>query len=382
MRLIFVTHSLPPLGKPASNIGGMQRAATELDTALNTADGISYRSIAMRSSWAKTHVKIFPFLARTYRKLKREIREENVDAILFSSMVTATLIIWLAKLLKQKSIATMVIAHGLDVTTPIGIYQRAVAKVFQHVDAVFPVSTATADACVEKGLDREKVHVVPNGIDTERFSAPESTVSARSKLLEEFTDLPDDSLLLISVGRHVARKGYPWFIANVMTQLPSNVHYWLAGEGPQTAAIKTAIADNNLGDRVRAIGKISEQQLRLLYAGGDLFIMPNRPVSDDMEGFGIVILEAGLSGTPTIGARLEGICDVITDGVNGHYAETGDAQDFASVIQFYNRDRDALAALSSSAATHTIDTFGWEEISERYLRQIRRVVGDEEVSPA
>ena len=82
--------------------------------------------------------------------------------------------------------------------------------------------------------------------------------------------------------------------------------------------------------RVRCLGKISEDELVELYRRGQLFVMPNIVVPGDMEGFGIVMLEAGACGLPTLAADLEGIRDVIDEGINGWFAPTEDADAFAS----------------------------------------------------
>ena len=64
MRLLFVSHSFPPPHAPLSNVGGMQRVATELHGAFETRDDVAMRTVAPRSSWKWVHIKAVPFLAR------------------------------------------------------------------------------------------------------------------------------------------------------------------------------------------------------------------------------------------------------------------------------------------------------------------------------
>ena len=124
-----------------------------------------------------------------------------------------------------------------------------------------------------------------------------------------------------------------------MPQLPENVHYWLAGNGPETPNIQQTINKNNLNNRVRLLGRVSDEHLSLLYRGSDLFMMPNIPVAGTMEGFGVVMLEAGMGGQPIIASRLEGIQDVITEGQNGHYVESGDADGFVNAVMKYHQKK-------------------------------------------
>jgi len=218
---------------------------------------------------------------------------------------------------------------------------------------------------------------VPNGVDLTRFDQPRSRETARRALIKGFGNrtglprTPDEGLLLCSVGRHVERKGFSWFINHVMPLLPENVHYWVAGSGPETESLEAAVARKQLGDRVRLLGRIPERELRLLYRGADLFIMPNIPVAGDMEGFGVVMLEAGLSGLPVVAARLEGITDVIDDGVNGRLVESGNAWAFAEEILRYHHQPDRLQEAADRAASHTADTFSWEAIARRYIAVVR-----------
>ena len=162
----------------------------------------------------------------------------------------------------------------------------------------------------------DRVQVVPNGVRVERFSLGSGST--------------DGQINLISVGRLVKRKGFAWFVDKVMPLLPPHVCYSIIGSGPEEEVIKDAIQRHDLQDRVRLLGQCSDSQLVQMYQESDLLIMPNRPVPGDMEGFGVVILEAGACGTPTVAAKLEGITDVITPGENGVLVENGHAEAFCS----------------------------------------------------
>lgn len=368
MRILFVSHSFPPPGRPLANVGGMQRVATELYAALRALPDVQTEGLLLHTSWRMTHARVPFFQARVLRRLRAEARRPTVDAVLFSSMVTGVTAFRAAPALRRAGLPTAAIVHGLDVTTPFGPYQRFVPRVFAALDAVLPVSRATGEACVARGLDPARLTVVPNGIDTGRLSAPSDRLTERRALARAVgADLPEGALLLASAGRHVRRKGFAWFAANVMPRLSPDVHWWLAGEGPETEAVREAARAHGLEARVRVLGRVSEADLARLYRGADVFAMPNRPVAGDMEGFGVVMLEAGLAGLPTVGAALEGVLDVIVEGENGHLVPSGDPAAFADVIMRYARDRAALAALSSRTSAYVRATFAWEAVARRYV---------------
>ena len=377
MRVLFVSHSLPPEGRPLDNIGGMQRVAAKLLSELHAREDVTVDEAVLRTSWKWIHFKVGPYLLRTGWDIRQRAQRGEVDLVLFSSMVTAALAVPLQRVLRANGVKTAAIVHGLDVTTDFAPYQWFVPKVFGALDAVLPVSQATGAACTERGLPPEKMHVVPNGIDLDRFAAPDGKAAMRAELTQALDDpeapLPDDALLLCSVGRQVERKGFDWFVANVMPRLPSDVHYWIAGDGPEADAVQAAIDDNDLNHRVRRLGRISEENLARLYRGSDLYIMPNVPVPGDMEGFGVVMLEAGQCGCPVIASRLEGIRDVITEGVNGHLVEPQAPDAFVNAIFPYYRNPEVLAEASKQAVEHVEARFNWTAVADRYADVLRSV---------
>ena len=370
-RLLFVSHSLPPRGRPLDNVGGIQRVAVELMQALQNQPGVELVPLVLESAWSERHWRVPLFLARALREIPRLVRQGDVDGVLFASMVTGSLAVPLRKVLEEHGVPTAVIAYGHDVTMPLGIYQRWVPRVFASVNRVLPISRATAEACRARGLPDAKMNLVALGVDMSRFPQPGDRAAARAELAATLDNveapLPGDALLLCCVGRQVERKGFHWFVDNVMPQLPEDVHLWLAGDGPEGPRIRAAIDTHGLHSRVRMLGRLTDSEIAQLYAGADLFIMPNVRVPGDMEGFGLVMVEAGACGLPTIASRLEGILDVITDGCNGVLVESGDAQGFANAIERFRADPALLQSMSARTASFTRKNFSWEKL---------RVTGD------
>jgi len=375
VRLLFVTHSFSPPDRPLSNVGGMQRVAMELHAALERRDDtdLFYDIIKLEASWKWIHWLVGPFLIRTWWRLRRQINRGEVDVILFSSMVTAMLAVPLRPHMARQGVRAAAIVHGQDVTKPVAAYQRFVPRIFAALDMVMPVSGPTGEACAARGLPEKRIGVVHNGVQLDRFSVFEWPAGSRAP--HPFrSELPEDALLLCSVGRQVKRKGFAWFIDQVMPRLPDHVHYWLGGDGPEGEAIQAAIDAHDLGGRVRLLGRLGDAELTDIYQSADLFVMPNIPVPGDMEGFGIVMLEAAINGLPTVAARLEGIREVITDDQNGFFVESGDVEGYLSRIIGLDQDRNHLGALSSRARAHVAATFGWDAVASNYLRFLRQLI--------
>jgi phosphatidylinositol alpha-1,6-mannosyltransferase len=179
-----------------------------------------------------------------------------------------------------------------------------------------------------------------------------------------------DAFLLCSVGRLVRRKGALWFVENVMPRLPANVHYWIGGDGPMASEIRAAIERRELTARVRLLGRLSDHEVGNLLRGADLFVMPNVPVRNDMEGFGVVMLEAGVCGLPVVAARLEGIIDVVHEGWNGCLVTSGSVEEWVRAIERFHAHRDLLAELSTRSASFTREQFAWHVVVHDYLEAL------------
>lgn len=352
----------------------MQRVAMELDAAIERSDrpDLTYDIIKLEASWKWIHWLVGPFLMRTWWRLRRMIVREEVDVVLFSSMVTAWLTVPLRPLMDQHGVRAAAIVHGQDVTKPVAAYQRFVPRIFEALDIVMPVSGPTGEACAARGLPEDKIRVVHNGVQLDRFPSHEWPAGARAPHAFR-SELPAEALLLCSVGRQVERKGFAWFIDNVMPRLPDHVHYWLGGDGPEGDAIQAAIDGRQLNDRVRLLGRLGDSELTDIYQSADLFVMPNIPVEGDMEGFGIVMLEAAINGLPTVAARLEGIREVITDDQNGFFVESGDVDGYVARITQLDSNRAHLQSLSARAHDHVAATFGWDAVASHYLNHLQHL---------
>jgi phosphatidyl-myo-inositol dimannoside synthase len=371
VRVLYVTHSFPLPGDPLSNVGGMQRVAVGLHEALAASPRIQLSTLALETSWKGTPYRMPGFMLKLLATLPARVERERIDAVLFSSMVTASVTALLKNALHRRGTLITGIPIGRDVTLPTPGYQRFVRRVLASLDVTFPISRATADECRQRGLAEDKIHVLPCGVDTGLFNAPVDRQAARGELLRAIGEtpetVPDDRLILVSVGRHQERKGFQWFTDRVMPQLPEDVLYLVTGEGPMTPVIQAAVDRHGLAGRVRLLGKVPEDTLRVLYRGGDLFVMPNIHVEGDIEGFGVVMLEAGMCGLPVLAADLEGISDVVTEGANGHLLRSGDVDGFTGQVMRYRTDRDALGTASRMAAAHTAESFTWAAIADRML---------------
>lgn len=379
MRILYVSHSFPLPGDPLSNVGGMQRLAQGQFAALAEHPAVEMHSLLLETSWKATPYRMPGYMAGLLWQIPRIVKREKIDVVLHSSMVTASLTPTMIGAIHKAGAIVAAVPVGRDVTLPTVGYQWYVRRVLRSLDAVFPISRATAQECLQRGLPPSRMHVVPCGVDAQLFNAPRDRRAARRELLraigESAQTIPDDALILVSVGRHQERKGFAWFTDHVMPRLPRDVVYLITGEGPMTPRIQEAIDRHGLVGRVRMLGKVDEEMLGRLYRGADLFVMPNIHVKGDIEGFGVVMLEAGMCGMPVLAADLEGISDVIREGENGHLVPSEDADAFVDRVMRYRASPERLGEASRGAAVYTARHFSWPAIADRYVRLLQQQIG-------
>jgi phosphatidylinositol alpha-1,6-mannosyltransferase len=249
--------------------------------------------------------------------------------------------------------------HGLDVTYGNEFFQRMIPRCIASMDAVICVSRSTRDACVQRGIPRQKCHVIPNGIDPAEFQLTSAEEAKISKLEAILPISFSGNKILLSVGRLVARKGIGWFVENVMPRLTGDYCYLVAGEGPEWAVIQAIVQRQGLGDRVFLLGRVPDTTRVRLYHAADVFIMPNIERRDDVEGFGIAAIEAGSCGLPVVASDLQGLRDAVLHGRTGYLVEAGNVAGFV--------DRITSMSLGKDTVRTTVNTqFNWTTIGKRY----------------
>lgn len=368
MKILYISHLHPPEGKPLESIGGMQNVSMQLVRVLGNRDDVELKTIIQQAPWEGIGISTTIFLVNLLGRITEEVRSFKPDVILFSSMVTAGVAPFLPK---SVDVPMVTINHGQDVTLPLWIYQKYLPFVFEKLSGVISVSAATREASIERGMNPDIGVVLPNGLDTEKLSKLPDHDVARRAIEEHFKIDLKGKYLLLTVGRQVKRKGHTWFINHAMPLLKNDVIYLIVGDGPEYEYIKRAKQNSPLNEKIILAGRQPGKVLDYAYAASDLFIMPNIPVPGDMEGFGIVLLEANSAGLPAVASNLEGIKDVIEQGVNGYRVEHSRPELFSQTIDKVLESE--ILTLSESARNYAVETFSWEKVVNSYINFLSEV---------
>jgi len=370
VRILYVSHTHPPKGEILDNVGGMQRVSQQLVAELNKREDIQLVEQTVNvSGKGKIALNTIGFLFKELMELPHSVRKENADVILFSSMVTASL----AYLLRNRIDVPMVtINHGRDVTLPVNIYQWFVPKVFSKLDGVISVSEATRQECIKRGMVPHRGVALPNGFDLSNLSSFPDKQESRLRLQRNFRIPLEDHFMLLTVGRNVKRKGHEWFIREVLPKLEDRVVYVSVGDGPEFDNIQKAKEESQCKKQIFLLGRQPDEVLKQAYSAADVFVMPNIPVEGDMEGFGIVLLEANMARTPAVAADLEGIKDVIAPGKNGYRVPTLSPDRFARKIHEVLHDN--LEQFSEQTRSYVQERFSWNHVAQQYIDYLKSVI--------
>lgn len=296
MRILFLTRAY------GQRAGGMERLSFELIQNVSKQPEVS--AITIAHTGPRSTAPFFNLLALP----KALAAARQADVIHLGDPILSFLG-WLLKKFTGKPIAVTV--HGLDITYPNPFYQLYLQLFFRNFDTYLPISKYVASILKNHNI-QGKIEVINPGI-ADRFYDPSITRDQLGKLLNH--NIANKKILFTS-GRLVKRKGHEWFIREVLPRLPENVLYVIAGNGPERQHLSSS-EERSAAGRVRLLGKVTDDQLKILYNTIDAFIMPNIPVENDVEGFGLVLLEAALCNRPVFAASLDGIPDAIHSGKNG-----------------------------------------------------------------
>lgn len=199
-------------------------------------------------------------------------------------------------------------SYGMEIAgMPGGLKGWMMRRWLRKPDLHLTISRYTQGLLESKGVAADRIVRYPLGADLERFRPDLDTSELRARLQ------PGDGPILLSVGRLVKRKGHDTLIEAmplILERHPGAVLYF-AGDGPLRAQHETDIRRAGLSDRIRMLGEVDETDLPLLYSMADLFVLPVRRIHADVEGFGLVFLEAMACGCPVVAGNSGGVPDAV-----------------------------------------------------------------------
>ncbi|MEK7570469.1 MAG: glycosyltransferase, partial [Patescibacteria group bacterium] len=313
--------------------------------------------------------KIRPRWLGTYKSFKHYTEKHDYDLIVlghYAPYLAAAL-----RCRKKYGTKVVVITHGMDVLsydTAGGVRRRMLRKNLPQADLVIANSNFTNTHLQRLGVAESRRVIITPGADL-----PETVVSkaeARTTL-----KLPQDAQLLLSVGRLVQRKGHVLAIdafASLTEKYP-NLHYLIVGRGAEEGNIRARIAKHHLEQRIHVVNNLEDTSLA--YAAADLFVFPSfEGKHGDVEGFGLVSVEAQAHGLPVLASNTGGIPETINPGITGELVEPGEADEIAKAIEPFLKDPLRLQRYSDRARKFAKEQFSWATRRKRIAELLQLVI--------
>jgi len=266
---------------------------------------------------------------------------------------------------KRKKIPYIFYAHGLDILLPQKFMRKKtlLKNIIKEAKAIIANSHFTKDELIKLGATPNKVKVVypcPN-IKTEEAS------EWKMDEIKNEHELHNKKVLL-TVGRIVERKGHDMVIKalpQIIKEVP-NIIYLIVGKGPQEEKLKNLVKKMKLAEYVKFLGAVPQEDLTAYYQACNTFIMPARQLPNgDVEGFGIVYLEANLYGKPVIGGKSGGVPEAIIDNQTGLLVNPESTDEIAQASIKLLTDEAYAAKLGTQGLERVSDEFDWKTQTEK-----------------
>lgn len=250
--------------------------------------------------------------------------------------------------------------HGEDIAlTDRYKYQPHIRnRIYREADAVIANAEFARESLLRIGVPEFRIFKITPGVDLVRFYPR----PAREELIDKW-NLKGKKIVL-TVARLIARKGHDLVlraIARLAQELPDAV-YLIVGRGPEEQRLQKLAGELGIMDSVRFAGHVPEELLPDCYNLCDVFAMLNREEANgDLEGFGMVFLEASAMGKPVIGGRSGGTADAILEGKTGFRVDASQLDELTARLRMLLTDTKLRCQIGSAGRDRVQREFQWRD---------------------
>lgn len=368
--MLHVTRNLPPLQ------GGMERLNARIAMALAEGHRVGVVGPEGCASRLPGHIEALEvplkplpvFLVRAAWMAWRWAARHRPGIVLAGSGLTAPLA-WLAA---PRGSLRVAYAHGLDLVVDSRIYRWLWLPFVRRMDLLLVNSANTGRLAESAGVPAARIRILHPGT-----TLPAADPGAGIAFREEFA--LGDRPLLLSVGRLTPRKGLRDFVEHALPTLcrrhPDIQLLVIGGDaadalkaapGSERERILAAAERAGVAQALRFLPPCDDRMLSAAYEACDLHVFPIRTMPGDVEGFGMVAVEAAAHGLPTIAFHSGGVPDAVVEGVTGELVAEGDhAALAASVLAWLAKGRDPAFR---SECRREAARWSWDTFNQRLLQ--------------
>jgi phosphatidyl-myo-inositol dimannoside synthase len=301
-------------------------------------------------------------------RMRRLIANNDIETVWFGAAAPLALLAPRAR----SAGAGRVIAstHGHEVGwSMLPMARNALRRIGDGTDVVTYVSRYTRSRFASAFGPRAALEYVPPGVDTDRF-APDP--AARSEMRSRYG--LGDRPVIVCLSRLVPRKGQDMLIRALpaIRERVDGATLVVVGGGPYMAMLHRLARQEGIGDHVVFTGGVPGAELPAHHAMADVFAMPcrTRGAGLDVEGLGIVYLEASSSGVPVVAGKSGGAPETVQDDVTGRVVNGWDVDEIATAVGDILADPQRAAEMGAAGRRWAITNWQWRNQAARLHRQL------------
>lgn len=234
-------------------------------------------------------------------------------------------------------------------------------RVMRGADRIIANSTNTRMILTRDWqVPEDRIYVLHPGVDTTHFVPAERDLEVRRSLGW------DERPVILTVGRLQKRKGHDQLIAAlpaIRRTLPE-VRYAIIGDGEERERLQTLAVELGVGDTVQFLGEMNDSEMLRCYQQCDLFVLPNRQVGQDIEGFGMVLLEAQACGKAVVAGDSGGTVETMRVPETGRIVNCDNPDALERVIPALLADSEGRARMGDAGRSWVVSRFDWDSLSQ------------------
>lgn len=306
-------------------------------------------------------------------KLNGKINKYKITKVLIGNILPLGTACYI--LSKFKRINFSIIIHGTD----IAYAQKKKVKKLQAFLILKNCQEIFCNSCYTKSLINrfyknkfnDKIKVINPGINRE--------IIVNEKLINNFKNKYNlnDKIVLFSVSRLIRRKGIDKTIEampKILKKEPRAI-YFIIGDGPDRSYLvdlKNSLPAN-IKNRIIFLGSLEDDLKWALFSLADIFVMPSREDKGNLEGFGIVYLEANLFGKPVIAGNSGGIGEAVINNKTGFLVNPENIDEITEKIVFLAANSDIRKKMGKAGEKRVLENFNWKTQAEKYYKIINNI---------
>lgn len=294
------------------------------------------------------------------RAVRRQVRERAFDLVHAHWIVPNGI----AAAAASVAVPLAIGLHGSDVFLAEQRGVRAlVAASLRRARLLTGCSPELVERVCSLGFDKSRARVIPYGVDTEQF-CPDTS---RRGIWRERLQIGADDVVVLSIGRMVTKKGYPFLldaIPDLLKEFP-RAHFVIGGEGDRLEEFRRCT--KGWPGRVHFPGVILRDTLPDLYRAADVFVLPAiHDPRGNVDGLPNVILEAMASGLPIVASGISGIPIAVENGREGLLVAEKDSVALSQALARLMVDSDLRVSQGGAARTRAERELTWAAVAARY----------------